>query len=276
MYHFIPSSRYLERLNAYACIKQLTVSIAFCLICQAAYASDTKELIKAGEQRIKAGQSAQKSIDSIDDKNKTIEAEFLQVINATEGIQTYNEVLGSQVEQQEQEIGQLKESIQNSAEIERQILPLIMRMIDSLEQFIKADAPFLLQERTKRVSELKALMRRADVSRAEQLNQVIEAYKEEMRYGHTLEAYPGQVELDGLSQNVEYLRIGRVGLIYQSLDSKRLGAWNRASESWQALDAQAYSRYVRQGLKIARKQAAPDFLMTPVFNTAEASLGAEQ
>ena len=185
-------------------------------------------------------------------------------------------MLGSQVEQQVHEIGQLKDSIQNAAEIERQILPLIMRMIDSLEQFVKADAPFLLQERTKRVSELKALMRRADVSRAEQLNQVIEAYKEEMRYGHTIEAYPGQVELDGLSQNVEYLRIGRVGLIYQSLDGKRLGAWNRASESWHALDAQAYSRYVRQGLKIARKQAAPDFLMTPAFNIVEASLGAEQ
>jgi hypothetical protein len=62
---------------------------------------------------------------------------------------------------------------------------------------------------------------------------------------------------------VDFLRVGRVTLLYQTLDGKEIGAWNEAGGAWQALDG-GYRPAVRQGLRIARKQAAPDLLRLPV------------
>ena len=45
----------------------------------------------------------------------------------------------------------LSESISNVALIERQIVPLMTRMVDALEEFVELDTPFLMKERTGRV-----------------------------------------------------------------------------------------------------------------------------
>ncbi len=265
MQHSTTVTRRKQRAESFMKSAMIMTALLGCFYFGQAYSADAKQLTQAGVKRIKEGQAAQHQIEKLDDQVNKLESEYGQTLKVVESIRVYNQVLDGQVNQQRDEINQLEESIQNAAEIERQILPLIMRMIESLEMFVAADAPFLLAERHQRITDLKALMLRPDVSRAEQLNKVIEAYQEEIRYGYTIEAYPGQVAIKGKDQNVDFLRVGRVGLIYQSLDGQQQGAWNLEKRQWQSLDNQTYRRYLREGLKIARKQAAPDFLMVPVF-----------
>lgn len=52
-------------------------------------------------------------------------------------------------------------------------------------------------------------------------------------------------------------------MIYQSLDSREAGVWNQQTKSWDRLDA-SYRTAIRQGLRIARKQAAPDLIRLPL------------
>ena len=59
------------------------------------------------------------------------------------------------------------------------------------------------------------------------------------------------------------LRIGRIALVYQSLDGQELGIWNTNSNSWQSL-APEYKSKVMAGIRIAREQAAPDLIKVPV------------
>jgi hypothetical protein len=143
------------------------------------------------------------------------------------------------------------------------------RMLDSLEIFIQLDTPFLLTERTERLERLRNMMERSDVSSAEKFRRVIEAYQIENDYGRTIEAYKGSVPIDGNPQEVDFLRIGRVSLAYQSVGGAHTGAWDKEVGGWVELDASEFKNQVSDGLRVARKQVAPDLLVIPVAAPSE-------
>ena len=112
-------------------------------------------------------------------------------------------------------------------------------------------------------------MERSDVSSAEKFRRVIEAYQIENDYGRTIEAYRGSVPIDGNPQEVDFLRIGRVSLAYQSVGGAHTGAWDKEVGDWVELDASEFKNQVSDGLRVARKQVAPDLLVIPVAAPSE-------
>jgi hypothetical protein len=124
--------------------------------------------------------------------------------------------------------------------------------------------PFLKAERNKRVQTLKETMSRADVSTAEKYRRVLEAYSIEMEYGRTLEAYEDKLEVadGGEPRTVNFLRIGRTALLYQTLDGDETGYWDIDKKAW-VVD-NGYEDDVASGIKVARKVTAPDLLIAPV------------
>ena len=141
-----------------------------------------------------------------------------------------------------------------------------MRLIDGLEQFVALDVPFLPEERANRVADLRAMMDRADVAASEKFRRVMEAYQVEMDYGRTMEAYSGIHTINGQERDVEFLRLGRTALIYQTRDASMQGVWNKQTRQWEELDS-SYRTQITKGLRMAKKQLAPDLLMLPVAIT---------
>ena len=252
-------------MNKNICLWHVGLFLAVSIAAKAS-ASTLEEVTRTGQDRIQSGQKAQQQIESIDNQITSLETKYLHLSKVTEGIKTYNSVLKQQLDNQNAEIVDIRNSIENAAEIERQIIPLITRMIAALDSFVAIDTPFLAEERQQRVESLKALLGRPDVSTAEKLRKVFDAYQEENKYGRTIEAYRGQLELAGASRDVDFLRVGRVALLYQTASGDQMGAWNPTTKQWQSLDTSDYQRHLSQGLKVARKQAAPDLLSIPVFN----------
>ena len=99
------------------------------------------------------------------------------MLKEIEGLRVYNAQLTKQIRSQEQEMGKLAESIDQVTLIERQITPLMLRMIDGLEQFVELDMPFLLDERRDRVARLREMMDRADVTASEKFSQVLTRFR---------------------------------------------------------------------------------------------------
>jgi hypothetical protein len=227
------------------------------------------QVMAAGEKRADAGAAEQQRVEQIADQTNDLLNEFNTVSKVVDGLVTYNTLLQRQVDNQEAEKVALKESIDNVALIERQIIPLMTRMLDSLEVFIQLDTPFLLTERTERLERLRGMMERSDVSSAEKFRRVIEAYQIENDYGRTIEAYKGTVPINGNPQEVDFLRIGRVSLAYQSVGGQYTGAWDVESGDWIELDAAKFKTQVATGLRVARKQIAPDLLVIPVAAPSE-------
>lgn len=231
------------------------------------------EVTEEGERRADAGAAEQRQVEQVADETDKVEAEYKTVVKVVDGLKVYNSLLQRQVTNQENEMAAIAESIDNVALIERQILPLMTRMLDSLEEFVQLDVPFLLEERTERLQRLREMMERSDVTAAEKFRQVIEAYQIENDYGRTIEAYKGSVAIDGTQQEVDFLRIGRVSLTYQSVGGQYTGAWDPQARAWVDLPPETYKNQVAAGLRVARKQVAPDLLVVPV--PAPASAGGQ-
>lgn len=215
-------------------------------------------------------QASQIRIAQLDDEATELLNEYRQVIAETDNLSTYNEQLAAQVQSQEDEINAMLRQLEQIETTSSEVMPMMQRMIDTLEKFIELDTPFLLDERRARVENLRTLMRRADVSVSEKYRRIVEAYGVEMEYGRTLESYRGDIDADGGARTVDFLRVGRVALLYQTLDGSETGYWNADAGSW-VVD-NGYRSGVRDGLRIAKQQAAPDLMILPVNSPKESAL----
>lgn len=227
-------------------------------------AATIQEITDAGEARTDAAAGDQRRVEEVANQTDQITADYKTVDKVVDGLKVYNSLLQRQIDNQEAEKTALAESIDNVALIERQIIPLMTRMIDSLEEFIRLDTPFLLEERNARLNRLRAMMERSDVTAAEKLRQVLEGFSIETDYGRTIEAYKGSIEVEGLMREVDFLRIGRVSLTYQTVGGGTTGGWNSTTGQWEILSPETYKAQVAQGLRIADKQVAPDLIVVPV------------
>ena len=231
--------------------------------------ANVDQVTQEGEKRADAGAAEQRRVEQIANQTADLLNDYNTVSKVVDGLLTYNALLQRQIDNQESEKAALNESIKNVALIERQILPLMTRMIDALEAFVQLDTPFLLKERSERIDRLRGMMERSDVSAAEKFRRVIEAYQIENDYGRTIEAYKGTVDINGTPQEVDFLRIGRVALAYQSVGGQYTGAWDAEQGAYVELPPEKFKTQISDGLRVARKQVAPDLLVVPVAAPTE-------
>jgi len=221
------------------------------------------QIVAAEQRRIELAQASQLEVDAVVTETRSLAEEFRAVIKEVDGLIVYNTLLDRQIEDQEQELSNLRTSIDQVQVIERQILPLLTRMIEGLDRFVTADVPFLLAERTERVDSLTALLERADVTAAEKFRVVMEAWQIENDYARTIFSYTDELEIDGAPREVDILQIGRVALLYQTADGTQSGAWDQRARQWVAVGNE-YRNPIRQGIRLARNQVAPDLLLLPL------------
>lgn len=235
----------------------------------AAQAQSLNDVIGVQQNRTTLAQESQQTIDAVVDQTRLLEDQYKAVLKEIDGLRIYNELLQRQINRQVAKMAELNESIDRVAVVSRQIAPLMLRMIESVTQFVSLDVPFLLEERQARVAQLELLLETQEITVAERFRKVMETYQIENDYGRTIEAYTGTLNIDGATRNVEFLRIGRIALLYQTADGKLSGAWDQDERKWVELGNE-YKNSIRQGLRIANKQIAPDLVLLPV-DTPEAS-----
>lgn len=210
-----------------------------------------------------AAQRSQQQINELDDEARELLMEYRQVLQQTQSLKSYNDQLEKIVVSQQQERISIEEQLGNIETTQRDITPLMLRMIEVMEQFVALDIPFLPDERAQRLAQLEALMQRADINLSEKYRRILEAYQVETEYGRTIEAYQGELTIDDATRTVDFLRIGRVNLYYLALDEREAGVWDQQAQAWHTLP-RSENKAISQGLKVARKQLPPDLLILPV------------
>ena len=223
------------------------------------------QIFQVEKSKINAGLQSQQRIDKLQDQTNALLQEFKTVNKQIEGLRVYNAQLEKQIANQLEVIQDLEESIENVTVIERQIQPLVLRMLEGLTQFISLDVPFHIEDRTAELEKVTNNMDRADISVAEKFRQVLELYKIEAEYGRKISTYETTLTLDGTEREVNIFQVGRIALMYQTKDTKLTGAWNARSSQWEPLDAGEYRSAVLKGIRIAKQQAATDILELPIL-----------
>ena len=226
-------------------------------------AGELTEIVKESKKINDSAAQSQNKINAISDEIQTKLQQYKATLKETEGLRVYNAQMSKQINNQSIEMTNINQSIDTVTVIERQITPLMLRMIAALNDLIVADVPFLMDERNNRIADLEQMMDRADVAVSEKFRRILEAYQIEIDYGKTIEAYSGNIDIGGQEQTVNFLRIGRVALMYQSRDQSQMGVWNVDTNSWDELDS-SYKVAVSKGLRMAQKQMAPDMINVPI------------
>ncbi len=250
-----------ESLFRTAMLKRSGWAVAGLLASSVAFAQSTATATRAVNEQVgaeQAAQAAQGEVDKLDDQTRSSVAEYRAVIQETESLKRYNEQLALQLNSQQTEMKAMGDQLLEIETTSREIVPLLQKMLATMDEFVKLDVPFLPDERSKRVNGLKDMMARADVSIAEKYRRIVEAYQVEMEYGRTIEAYEGKLD----DRTVEFLRVGRVSLMYQTLDGKETGYWDASAKAW--VEDGAYRDAMRRGLKVAKKEGAPNLMIAPV------------
>lgn len=208
--------------------------------------------------------AAQARVEQLDDETLRLLTEYRTELARLADLRAYNDNLREMLASQDRERARVAAAQQEIEGVRREIVPLMVEMVEVLERFVALDTPFLPEERTRRISALRDLLGRADVDVAEKFRRIVEAYEIEAEYGQSIEAWGGPLEREGRELTVDYLRIGRVGLFYVTLDRSAAGLFDPKTRTWETLPS-AYVEPVDLALRVARKQAPPNLLELPLW-----------
>ncbi|MCG3169771.1 MAG: hypothetical protein CALGDGBN_01294 [Pseudomonadales bacterium] len=243
---------------------RLACAAAALLASAALPAQQLEEVLDAAEAGTAEAQQSQRRIDELAEETRALLEEYRALNRQIEGLDVYNTRLERQITAQEQRIEAIDASLGEVTVLARQMLPLLVRMIDSLESFIALDRPFHLRERRERIAFLRHNMDRPDIALAEKFRQVMDAYRIEIEFGRKIDTYRDTIAVGGEEREVDVLRVGRIALLYRTPDGGACGLWNPQARAWEPLDSGDFDVAIRDGIRIAGRQAALALLPLPV------------
>jgi hypothetical protein len=227
------------------------------------FAQSVDQALQAEQRRLQLAQASQERINTVVEGTRSLEDQYRAINKEIDGLRVYNRLMTAQTDGQKSVMDDIALSMDQVDVINRQIFPLMERMIDGLEQSIALDVPFLMEERSKRIETLKDVMQRSDVSVAEKFRKVMEAYQIENEYGTSSETYKQSLNVEGTPRDYNMLRIGRIGLYFQSDDSRITGFWDPGTREFVILGNE-YRNEIKKGIRMANDLIAPELLLLPV------------
>jgi len=234
---------------------------------QAAEVKDSLNVVSATNN---SAAVSQETIDKLSRETRNLLEEYRKLLDGSEYQAAYTRELQELDEVQQLRLAQLREQIEQARVTQQRIIPLMRSMADSLEKFVILDLPFHQEERIVAVLDLKQRLRSPDISVSARFRILLEAYQLEQDYGSNIETWRGPLQQDGEELSVQYLRVGRVALYYQSLDGSSSGYWDPQQQQWFLLEAR-YNRGLIQALRVAENITAPQLLNLPLRLSGEES-----
>ena len=222
------------------------------------------ESVAVSTKSIEKSGLTQEQIVKLDETTRILLADYQSTTKEFESLKLYNDQVQKIINSQIEEIENIILKIDELDKTNQRIVPLMLKMIEGLENFILLDLPFLKTERSTRVQNLKNTMDRGDISTSEKFRLITEAYKTELEYGRTIETYRDNILIDGVETSADFLRVGRIALTYLTVDGNKGGYWDTQASSYMKASS-SIRRATGDALKIASKQAPPALIKIPLY-----------
>ena len=249
-------------------MKYIYITLVFCASLFAQETLEGKNIvedtIKISTTSIEKSGLTQEQIVKLDEQTRVLLADYQSTSKEYDSLKLYNDQVQKIINSQIEEIENILIKIDELDQTNQRIVPFMLRMIDGLENFIQLDIPFLMDERTDRLNNLKITMDRGDISTSEKFRLIVEAYKTELEYGRTIEAYRDNIIIDDVETSADFLRVGRIALTYLTVDGSKGGYWDTNSQTWEKASS-SIKRSTEDALKVASKQAPPALIKIPVY-----------
>ena len=249
---------------------------ALCALLLVATANAASLTTEAGDaQRQQAELQAQ--IDAADDESRAMLAELRERESEARRLEQENARLVPHLVEQAEQLRR-REAALDTLDATRQALPSLQAsLVARLDAWVEDDLPFMQPQRRARVASLEGALGDPELDDAERMERILNVWRRELAYGMEMDAWRDHLVLAAddarpTRREVDYLRLGRVGLYYLTPDGREGGAWLAEEGGWAPLDDQQ-RREVRKGLRMARDQRAPELLQLPVSQPLERDNG---
>ena len=264
-----------HKIECYQCLAGLLFTLLFYPSLLLASPDKLQDAINSQSRINSTDNSSQTKINKLADQSQELLAQFKQVSRETGNLKIYNNNLEKLINSQTREITSLNKQLSEIDATNHGIVPLMIRMLESLDKFIDLDVPFLLTERKNRIAALNELLVNASITTSEKYRRIMEAFQIETEYGRTIEAYRGSLSGVEDKRTVDFLRIGRLSLVYLTLDGNDAFVWDHGSSQWTELSG-SYVAQIKKGIRIAKKQAAPELLSMPLPSKTSANKATQE
>lgn len=243
----------------------LLAGTAAMVLTMPAQAQTLERAMRTAKSSTAASAASQARVENLDDEADTMIRDYRAVLQQIDNIKLFVDQQDIYLESQKAELTSLKRQLDTVEAIKQGMAPMMLRMTVAIEDSIEADIPFRLVERRARVERVKAALSSPKVTPVEQYRQVLNAYKIEVSYGQGLDSYEGRHPTKA-GVKVNYLRYGRVSLVYMTKDETEIGYYDIANKSWSPVDGKQ-ALDLRQAIRVAKGEAAPELVFAPLMSS---------
>src|SRR3569623_1009542 len=152
------------------------------------------QAIDASTAANNASKASQQRVNGLDDQTKQMLERYRAATWQAQQLNVYAQQLEEIAGQQDTEKVSLQRQLTEMDNTDREILPLMLRMLDSLDKFVAMDLPFHKQERQERIASLKRLMADPDANSSEKYKRFLVAFQIEADYGRSLGVERAEVD----------------------------------------------------------------------------------
>lgn len=245
-------------------LKVVLATLLMVLSTQWAIAANSPKALHAQASKAIAVEAAsQKQYTQWSDKKEGISAELRDMKAMDSWLEFQNKKYTKYIAKQKETIAELKRRKEEAKKIRMELEPFLETVVGSLEDFVKADLPFLKEERSKRIEFLHASLDDYHLELSEKLRRVFEALLIETEYGRNVATTTQELDINGTPAQVSVFRLGRTALFYQTADGEEAGVWDKTANAWVPLD-DTYSRTVHRAKDMAAKKRAIELLSLPI------------
>ena len=227
----------------------------------AAQAAQPGQINQSIDQSIKIREGAQKKPADGQTPKDRLKIKYYELKEGMRGTAADIERMKDIIAKQEQYITATNNKIIELENMRQNLVPYLKDVIARLEENVNKDFPFLRDERTKALSELKYTVADSKISMGEKLKKVLDALKTEMDYGYSVENSMGEIQYRGEKLQVHLFRLGRVAMFMRTIDDKEAGIYN--GKEWTPVSKE-YGEEIKKAMDNARRSKSTEFVNLPL------------
>ncbi|MCJ8338896.1 MAG: DUF3450 domain-containing protein [Pseudomonadales bacterium] len=203
--------------------------------------------------------AVQQQIDQLHQSAGEAEHQYRTLMLQLDSVNAYNQQLQQRMALQQQSLSDIAKQLVSVTEVDREIIPLMLKMQQSLANFVAADLPFLRSQRNSDLAQLERDLKNVLLPVSDKYQNLLQAFLREEKYSHVMHSYQAQLQVQGGNMQVNYLQLGRMALYYQSLEGGESALWSQRNNTWLSLDSAA-NKELSQAIKMAGGQAVTRLL----------------
>ena len=108
------------------------------------------DVIKTQEQQALKSKSSQVRINKLSNQTQRMLEDYKLTLHKIDNVKAYNKHLSSLIKSQQDEMVRMNRQLGEIDDTQQNISPLMIRMVNTLDEFIKLDIPFLMLQFSRR------------------------------------------------------------------------------------------------------------------------------